>query len=140
MVTTRVNIANDHFIEWTRAHPTLVEVMRDVLRLWPRNELYVTSFNRLVAEDRALGATGIHSDGPPWRAIDIRVISLGPDYVRMVDELAVQINRDWSYDSDRANLNVAVSQRHGTGPHLHIQICQRTRRRRDAQYKGSGGS
>lgn len=118
-------------VEWRDCHPTLVAAFEDVLRYWPNPsvDVVVTCIARTHAEDAALGASGIHASGPPWRALDFRITSLGPDYQNLADDLAEKINTLWVYDLGRPSMRVLFTAPHGNGPHGHLQVHPSTRRR-----------
>jgi hypothetical protein len=116
--------------EWRNAHPSLVEVIEDILTFWPwPKQFVVTCIARTVAEDGALGGSGVHASGPSWRALDFRISHLGVDYQEQADRMAEAINSKWIYDLARPELSVLVTARHGTGPHGHVQVHPSTRRR-----------
>lgn len=81
----------------------------------------VTSCIRSLEEDRAAGGHGIHTTG---RAVDVGARSI-PE--RLVKAVTDQANARWQYDPQRPNLTVCYSAPHGTGPHLHFQVHERTR-------------
>jgi len=112
-----------HLDEWRDAHPTLVRIVREILGLWywPM-PFIVTSIARTHAEDLALGASGIHSSGPPWRALDFRISHLGPHHQEQADAIAKTINLRWAYDPARPSKLVLFTAPHGTGPHGHVQV------------------
>ncbi len=122
----RINISQRNLRAYPRIHPKLESVLHDLLSIWPINELYITSFDRTRDEDMDLKASGIHSLGPPWRAIDIRTTTL-PNLA--AQDLCDSINEMWIYDPDRTHLNVAFCAPHGTGPHIHLQVHPKTTRR-----------
>lgn len=125
----RLNIAWGNFKEIPHIHPTLMSVVGDWIDMWPVGEMWVTSMNRTREEDAAMGASGVHSAGPPWRALDVRVKSLPGDYQHVAEELARRLNSMWVYDPSRPSFNVCFAQLHGTGPHAHLQVCDATVRR-----------
>lgn len=107
-------------------HPMLKKVLVQAVNLWPEETVRFTSLNRSREEDRRLGASGIHSAGPPWRALDI-----GGRFVEQeqINEVAAVLNDIWEYDHTRPHLKVAVANQHGTGRHLHLQVHDNTGRR-----------
>jgi len=114
-------------------HPALTAVLRDLLPLWPKDTLRITSIYRTPGEDAALGASGIHTT-TPHRALDASITALGStveERWRRARAVATQLNALWVYDPNRPTLKVCVAQPHGTGPHLHVQVHPRTRRRAD---------
>ena len=113
--------------EWdnSRLAPKVKQVVTEAAEYaeehWNWN-LTITSIYRTPAEDAALRASGIHVD---WRAVDVRTRGQCQD---AIDDVTRYINRRWTYDSTRPNLKVCFSEPHGTGPHAHYQVHQRTRR------------
>lgn len=86
--------------------------------------LCVTSIYRTDQENRDAGAkTSIHCY---WRAVDIRTRNVDPEWVTDVTKWA---NGRWIYDPNRPHLPLVYSAVHGTGPHMHVQICTNTRLR-----------
>ncbi len=83
----------------------------------------VTSVWRSHAEDKALGGSGIHC---LWRAVDFHASSWDDP---AITRAAAKINADYIYDPKRPMMVVADFQPHGTGPHLHIQVCGNTEKR-----------
>lgn len=81
----------------------------------------VTSIYRTDQENRdAQAKTSIHCY---WRAVDIRTRGIDPAWVEDVTKWA---NERWVYDFTRLALPIAYSAAHGSGPHLHLQICANT--------------
>jgi len=123
-----VNFKNEQmFWEWSRnAHPTLVSLVKTLAQVWPSNTpMRFTDLNRSRREDQKLKASGIHSAGPPWRALDIG----GHEFDQAhLDAMAEYVNTHWKYDKNRPHLKCAISKPHGTGPHIHLQVHKRTER------------
>lgn len=123
-----------HLREFCRCAPELQEIFHQLAAIWPDDfSVYVTSIHRRPDEVMA-GESGIHSAGPPYRAIDVRIRNLcrDPEVAQEhADKLAAILNRTWFYDPKRPHLNVCVSKLHGSGAHIHIQCHSRTRRRTD---------
>ena len=86
----------------------------------------VTSAIRTAKEDAALGGSGIHVTG---RAVDVSARSIPSQLVKAVTDW---VNERWVYDPARPRLTVCYSAPHGTGPHLHFQVHERTRLRKEA--------
>lgn len=61
-----------------------------------------------------------------WRAVDIRVRNLTRT---MIDALVAYLKARWIYDPTRPQLDVVFAEKHGTGPHIHLQSHPLTRRR-----------
>lgn len=109
----------------TATHPLLVKVFNTMLMFW-EGDMVVTSFNRSHAHDKALGGSGIHAAGPPWRAIDVD----GPEMTQeKIEAVCEKVNDLWQYDPARPTLKCAVGHPHGTGKHLHLQVSPSTIRR-----------
>lgn len=133
MEKTRLMLTLRQMTEFPQIHPTLLEVLKSLVHRWPHFQLVVTSLARTREEDENLGASGIHSAGPPWRAIDLRTRSLQErqmDRLRIVEEA---VNLEWIYDPQRPDLKVLLVSAHGTGPHAHVQVHNRTIRREALQ-------
>jgi hypothetical protein len=115
-------------LEWCggELHPKLIDLV------WPEfDEMagtfiwspLVTCVWRSPDEDKAVDGTGIHS---AWRAVDVRTKDIQKEIVEAVTDA---LNRLFIYDPNRPSLPVAYSKPHGTGPHLHLQVCDATTRR-----------
>ena len=125
----RINISARNLWEFYNIHPTLKLVLADIINNWLTATLFITSFNRTNEEDISMEASGIHSSGPPWRAIDIRILDLDPDPIKcqqLADTICEKVNKSWTYDPSRPTLLVAFCKPHGTGPHVHLQVCYST--------------
>ena len=83
----------------------------------------VTSCLRTREEDIAAGGHGIHVTG---RAVDVGARSIPEG---MVKAITGWVNDRWQYDPQRPNLTCCYSAPHGTGPHCHFQVHERTRLR-----------
>jgi hypothetical protein len=125
---TNIIMSVKHLNEFLELEWNLLRVFWTLVNLWPDESLSVTSIGRSVTQDRALGASGIHSAGPPWRAIDISIRTLkgGQD---AADGLADLVNDMWVYDPRRPTMGVCYAKPHGSGPHIHLQVHPRTRRK-----------
>jgi hypothetical protein len=77
----------------------------------------ITCIWRAQGEDQALGGTGIHYY---WRAIDLRTKDVSQP---QVDALVAYVNGRYVYDATRPQKVVAYGKPHGSGPHLHLQVC-----------------
>ncbi len=129
MTETKILLTQRQLFELFQADPRLLDLLLDCARTWPERLLEVSCIGRTEPEEVAAGAkTRIHSNGPPWRAIDVRVRTLGPtdDYTpedqAMADLVCSRLNAAWSYDQKRPELKVAFGQLHGDGPHIHLQV------------------
>lgn len=98
-------------------------------RFWPApgQPCRVVCIHRTPEEERAAGGqTGIHTQGPPHRAIDVGGANLTQ---AQIDLACRAINLRWEYDSERPTKQVAFGVPHGTGPHIHLQVHPATCRR-----------
>ena len=121
----RINMSQRHLAAFLNIDKTLLDVFWDLLRIWPIDEIYIVSIDRTKKEDNDLGGSGVHADGPPWRAIDVRITTL-PDYQLLADKLCENLNSRWVYDPGRPTMPVAYCRLHGTGPHIHLQVHPNT--------------
>lgn len=127
---TRVAFEQRELAQWVRASPMLRHavfcIQETVERQFGTPVLRCTSLGRTAREDKDLGGSGVHVDFTScggWRAIDF---SMRWDRVLRV---AAVVNRKLIYDPLRPHLQVVVTRRHGTGPHLHAQVHPRTEMR-----------
>lgn len=118
------------FKEWPNVHHVLADVMDDLLDAMgeyfgatatDQTVVTLTSLNRPKTEDDKLGGSGIHVVGPPWRAVDVAFKSW-----EEAQEVAALVNAKWIYDPKRPQMKVAYAKKHGTGPHIHLQVHPRT--------------
>jgi len=124
----RVVLTGRQLSEVAALSPELLKVLCYLVETWRVPQLVVTDIRRTDTENRAAKSkTRIHSVGPPWRAVDVRIYNLGEDYQRRAGAVANRVNRRWTYDPRRPKMNVAFARKHGTGPHLHLQVHPRTR-------------
>jgi hypothetical protein len=105
----------------------LRQVLEDALDIWPAKECIVTSIWRSLREDKAMGGSGVHSTRP-HRAMDLRIRNLGGDFQTKAEEVADVLNTIWTYDVTRPTKKVAIAKVHGSGPHIHVQVHERTQR------------
>ena len=111
----------------------LLEVLSVAIAVWPDDELVIGDIHRTLLEETAAGGkSGIHAAGPPFRAIDAKVAGATIE-ARWAKAAAVagKLNERLIYDPARPEKLVAFAQPHGTGPHVHLQVHQNTRRRID---------
>ena len=83
----------------------------------------ITDILRTKSEDRAMEGTGMHVLG---RAVDVRVKGVRQE---VLDAMVGWSNARWAYDPKRSQFLVAYAKPHGTGPHIHFQVCASTRRK-----------
>jgi hypothetical protein len=86
----------------------------------------VTSCIRSAEEDAALGGSGLHVAG---RAVDLSVRGVTKTALKDVN---LYVNGTWEYDPSRPNLLVWFDKKHGTGPHVHVQVSIKTKKRKEA--------
>lgn len=96
----------------------------------PRSGVVMTSLWRSWEEELAIEkATGkptskIHFY---WRAADFSIFGITESAVKV---LTARMNHRWIYDAAAPDRKVvAFSERHGTGPHMHLQVHPTTYRR-----------
>lgn len=115
--------------ETWQLHPKLWLVFLDIMLDWDSTApLVITRIGATREEDEALGGSGIHAAGPPWRALDFGIRALGSDFQARADALSDKIAAKWIYDPARPHLRVLVTKPHGTGPHGHVQVGGSTTR------------
>jgi len=127
-MSTRISMSVRQAVEFHDLHPMLVQVVEFLMEgIWPVDELFVTSIYRTREENmEAQARTQIHVVGPPYRALDARITTFGDDYQHDVEKITAFVNRAFRYDPARPRLRVAVSHKHGSGPHLHLQVHDAT--------------
>ncbi len=132
----QVEIGLKQIEEYRDLDPMLHTIFWALINLWPAARIKVNSIHRTPEHDRRIkGKTkaeyqrGVHTVGPPYRAMDISVYSLGSDWQTEVERLANLINDMFQYDPARPNKVVCYVKPHGTGPHIHLQVHPNTRRR-----------
>lgn len=127
LVTVDTNRLRDELLA---LDPKMVDVFYDAVTFAKRCgwQLQITSIFRTRTENRETGATTeIHCQAP-HRAIDIRTRGVSPELVRDLD---LYLDTRWEYDPERPKLSVSYEKKHGTGPHIHLQVCDRTVRREE---------
>lgn len=126
--------------EWHAVHPMLVEVVTVALVIWQKPSCFCKSIYRSPAENRAAKAKSeIHVAGPPWRAADLSGRNLAVSTAEQWRECRLRadvLNKTFKYDYKRptagrggGEIPVAYADPHGTAPHVHCQVHERTRRR-----------
>ena len=129
MTTTRIRLTVRQAKEFLLCHLRLYDVLFFLADAWPVESLIVTSIHRTPTENLWDNAKSqIHVTGPPYRAIDVGVMAFA-DPQGTATTYGNMINEAFEYDSARPALKVAVTEPHGTGPHIHIQVHANTRRR-----------
>ena len=116
--------------EFLLCHSTLQGVLVWLALQWPARSMEIVDIYRTEEEEAAAGGvSGIHCDGPPYRAIDIRVsnlVNITTDAQAWADAIGAMVNAKYIYDPARPTKQVAFTQPHGTGPHVHLQVCPAT--------------
>lgn len=122
--------------EFEDLHPMLRKIYWALVNLWPAEQMTIRSIHRTREHDQILkGLTkadykpGIHTVGPPYRAMDLRVWALGSEWQKEIVRLAEILNDMFIYDPARPEKVVCYVKKHGTGPHIHLQVHPDTRRR-----------
>ena len=110
--------------QWRNLHPTARMIVADCLAIWPDSYMEVTR----IADPLGTGdESGVHLDGPPHRAIDLRTNDLPPGEGTTVERT---INARWKYgDSLNPSRQCAIQHGEGANIHLHIQVRPATVRR-----------
>lgn len=107
--------------------PKLQDVLVWLSEQWPPADMLIGNIFRTAAEEAAAsGVSGIHTVGPPYRAIDVRVSNLPGDPQQAADAIGALVNARYVYDPARPDKVVAFTQKHGTGPHVHLQVYAAT--------------
>jgi hypothetical protein len=116
--------------------PNLEAIFWQLVNLWISDSMTLTSIFRTPEHDRRIKGKkrsnyirGVHTVGPPYRAMDISVYSLGPQWPTEIERIAEVINDMWAYDPMRPNKVVCYVKPHGTGPHIHLQVHLNTVRK-----------
>lgn len=115
-------------LQWALCHPVLRDVVVSGAKVWPALSMFLVSIYRPQDANNS-GRSGIHSAGPPYRAVD----GSGRNLANSTDAcweacglVAEKVNALWVYDPDRPSYVVAVGKKHGTGPHVHFQVHPNT--------------
>lgn len=112
--------------EFILCHPMLQAILLYAADSWPPENMIVGDIYRTEEEEKAAGGkSGIHRQGPPYRAIDLRVRNL-ENPQQAAEAIAARVNAKYIYDPTRPEKVVAYAAPHGTGPHIHLQTCPRT--------------
>jgi hypothetical protein len=116
-----------HVDELRHLAPRMAEVLDDAVTFAARLgwTITITSVYRTPREDELLGGSRIHCQAP-HRAVDIRTRDVDD---RLVADLDRHLDDGWVYCPDRPKLTVSYGAKHGSGPHLHLQVSPTTRRR-----------
>lgn len=133
---TLITLSKKCLEEWGDLDPNLRQIFLNLWTHWPTAALRITSIHRSMEQDRKIkGQTkkeyrrGIHTVGPPYRALDVGARELGASMGTEMIRLANLINDQWEYDPARPAMVVCYVRPHGTGPHFHLQVHPNTRRR-----------
>ena len=127
MSATRIAFTARTLGEYLMCDPRLQGILLYVAREWPPAEMIVGDIYRTEAEEvLAGGVSGIHRQPPQYRAIDVRVTNLPGDPQQAADAIGARVNAQYVYDPARPAKLVAFTAPHGTGPHIHLQVCAAT--------------
>lgn len=136
---TIVIVGRDQLRDLVRLAPMLYEVIEEARRVWPQAKMTLGSMHRTLAEEKVIE----HRTGKPTSkihtALPVRACDLPMRYRGTVDarwescgRVARGLNRAFVYDPVRPTIGVAFAAKHGTGPHVHLQVHPATIRRRRA--------
>jgi hypothetical protein len=113
--------------EFLLCDPKLQGILLWLATQWPPTDMVIVDIFRTADEEAAAGGvSGIHTVGPPYRAIDVRVTNLSGDPQMAADNIGAIVNAKYVYDPTRPDKLVAFTQKHGTGPHVHLQVHPNT--------------
>lgn len=118
-----VSISVRHLWQFNSLEPILIEIVGRGFDYAPSSELWVSSIGRTPKEDE--GRSGIHSAGPPWRAVDCGWIGMTQE---QIERVCKDVNSHYMYDPVRPHIKVAFGAPHGTGLHIHYQVHPNTMR------------
>ena len=123
MSATRVCFTPRTIGEFRQCDRKLADILCWLATQWPPADLVIVDIWRTPSEELAAGGlSGIHMEGPPYRAIDIRVTNLPGDPQVAADAIGALVNARYVYDPSRPDKLVAFTQKHGSGPHVHLQV------------------
>ena len=110
--------------EWAseKVHPRLRLVMADAAVFMARLgwDPVITDVWRSKGEEARLGSSGVHN---VWRAVDVRTRDVEPC---KVEDLRRYLEGRWVYDPARPAKVLCYTAEHGNGPHVHVQVTDRT--------------
>lgn len=114
--------------EWVsgKVHPVLIGIAGEAVAFADRlgwSPVVVTDIYRTLEEEAALRSSGVHH---AWRAIDFRTRDIKP---KQVEDLRRFLEGAWVYDPMRPSKILCYTAEHGSGPHMHVQVTDRTVRR-----------
>jgi hypothetical protein len=131
-----ITLTPKQLTEFKDLDPALAAIFWQLVNLWSSESMTITSIFRTPEQDRKIKGKkrgdyirGVHTVGPPYRAMDISVYSLGPNWPKEVQRLADLLNEMWYYDPMRPQKVVCYVTPHGTGPHIHLQVHPNTARK-----------
>lgn len=113
--------------EWAsdKVHHLLRLVFADAVVFMARLpwEPLITDVYRTLAEEKAQQSSGVHH---AWRAVDVRTRDIDP---KLVEDVRRYLEGRWAYDPMRPAKILCYTAEHGSGPHMHIQVTDRTQLR-----------
>jgi len=96
-------------------HTTLIDIILEL----------IAAIGEVVITEGWREGGGVHST-EPCRGIDLRSWVYTPEQqIRIVDS----VNSTWIYDPKRPEMKCCILHDVGKGVHIHLQCCDRTRRR-----------
>jgi hypothetical protein len=131
-MSKKVTLTYKNLMEWTNLDPRLWAIFSQLVNMWPGDGIRITDIRRSRKQDRAVGGSGVHVAGPPYRAIDvgIRVLDANIREAQLkAEKICDLLNELWQYDPARPKKPVAYCKPHGTGPHIHLQTHPNTKRK-----------
>jgi len=99
-------------------HPKLIEIAMLVIDLIQNAGISVCITSAYRPNDEG----SVHKYG---RGLDFRTWDMSPDFIA---ELCDEINQIWTYDHDRREIQCLIYHDTGRGPHLHLQVCDKTKK------------
>lgn len=104
-------------------HPEMRGLLEWVYRsAWPTDVVMVIT---RIADYDAGQKTAVHTEGPPWRAVDLRISNIPTKDAERVRDA---VNAAWRYDPNRPEMRCCVLHDAGSGNHIHLQVHNLTSR------------
>lgn len=116
---------------WKSVHPVSREIAQDADKFMQDNygiEIVITESATTPEEDKRVGRKSItHRDKPWGRAWDMRTVGVNPEALKM---LKIYLLQKYGHlgaividkKTNKATNSLIVDNKHGTGPHWHVQI------------------
>lgn len=116
--------------QWERIDLHLRQIVLECLAIWPDKYMEITRISDPLPKNpdgTPAKESGVHLDGPPHRALDLRTNDINPAVGTKVETF---INHRWIY-GDPTNPGRKVAMQHGEkeNRHLHVQVRASTRPR-----------